>query len=521
MNEVIFPLRKEPDEDYHSGGRQFGARRSGGQRKHAACDLIAPYGTEILAMADGTVVRGPYYFYSETYALEVEHANGMLVRYGEISRLVPPGIAVGVRVTQGQVIARVGRLHSGSSMLHLEMYAGTADGPLTQEGNAYMRRSDLVDPTHYLDAALLVYETSQQGKEGRVNNQVTNTLNVRSEPSMSAEVLFSLAPGATCRVLEEVVGSPYPPVAQTTWYKVQYGERQGFAAARYIDAETEEQAPPRPEVSVEGQVNDLVTSKLNVRSQPSVSSPVVFELIPGMVFKVLEEVVGDLYDWGRSDWCRIEHNGLQGFAAAYYIDISNEPNPLNRWDQALPDVPTTGASEVTAAQDSLSPGIQASHSMAETDLTRVKAIADRFCTAAAKLSVPAAVLAAIASRESRCGNVLIGGWGDNHRAFGIMQVDMRYHQPVGLDDPASLEHIEQAAGIFVKYLAEVQNMHSNWEDPFILKGAAVAYNSGPGNVQTKEGMDIGTTGNDYGSDVMARAQFYASHSQLSVFRADS
>jgi hypothetical protein len=271
----------------------------------------------------------------------------------------------------------------------------------------------------------------------------------------------------------------------------------------------------------EGLVNDRVTSKLNVRSQPSVMSPVVFQLVTGTVFTVLEEVLGGPYDRGRTDWCRIEHNRRQGFAASYYIDINNQPRPLNRWEQALPNVPTTGASAATAAQDGLPPGIQASHTMAETDLPRVMAIADRFCTAAAKLGLPAAVLAAIASRESRCGNVLIGGWGDNQRAFGIMQVDVRFRQPAGLNDPASLEHIEQAAGILVKYLTDVQNMHFRWEDPFILKGAAVAYNSGPANVQTREGMDIGTTGNDYGSDVMARAQYYAHHPQLSVFRADS
>jgi len=34
------------------------------------------------------------------------------------------------------------------------------------------------------------------------------------------------------------------------------------------------------------------------------------------------------------------------------------------------------------------------------------------------------------------------------------------------------------------------------------------YNAGCGNVQTYSGMDIGTTGNDYSSDVVSRANFY-------------
>jgi hypothetical protein len=185
--------------------------------------------------------------------------------------------------------------------------------------------------------------------------------------------------------------------------------------------------------------------------------------------------------------------------------------------------PTIGASAATASQDGLSAGVQSSHKMAQTDLQRVKAMADCFCAAAAKFGVPAALLAAITSRESRGGNILNAqGWGDCHGGqcygFGIMQVDKRSHSIEGLPDPKSLEHIEQATGIFANCLQQVQQKHPNWEDRYVIKGAAVAYNSGLRNVQTKEGMDIGTTGNDYGSDVLARAQYYANHADLSVFR---
>jgi soluble lytic murein transglycosylase-like protein len=329
-----------------------------------------------------------------------------------------------------------------------------------------------------------------------------------------------MSPGAVCKVIEEVTGSPYPPNNQTNWYKVQHGGQSGFTAAYYLDVGAIGGGGQQIENSV-GRVNHRVTSTLNVRSQASAASEIVFTLSPGTTFKVLEEVSGEAYAGGRTDWCKVEYNGQQGFAAAYYIDINQEPRPLTRWDKALPDVPTDGASAVTAAQDDLPPGIQASRTMAETDLTRVKAIADRFCTAATKFGVPAAVVAAIASRESRCGNTLHNGWGDNGNGFGVMQVDKNYHQPQGIPDPKSLEHIEQATGIFADCLEQVEQKHPDWEDPYILKGAAVAYNAGIGTVQTKAGMDIGTTGNDYGSDVMARAKYYANHSQLSMFKAES
>ena len=192
MANFIFPLRKKPELDYHTGGRKFGADRTGG-RKHAGCDLIAPQGTEILAMANGEIIRGPYYFYEGTYALEIRHANGMIVRYGEISQKVPIGIKEGTRVSQGQVIARVGRLNSGSHMLHLEMYKGAEQGPLTQSGNSYKRRSDLVDPTSHLDAAPLLgssierVDTTQ--RMGRVNARVTSTLKVRDKASTESVIL--------------------------------------------------------------------------------------------------------------------------------------------------------------------------------------------------------------------------------------------------------------------------------------------------------------------------------------------
>ena len=346
-------------------------------------------------------------------------------------------------------------------------------------------------------------------------------LNVRSQAYTTAPILFELSPGATCTILQGVTGSPYPPNNQTQWYQIQQGGQTGYAAAYYIDKFDENNPPQVLEIeSAEGRVNHRVSSTLNVRSQPNTNSNILFTLTTGTTFKVLEEIPGSEYDFGRTDWLKIDYNNQQGYVAAHYVDINLDPPPASRWDQALMQAPTTGASAVTASQDGLSAGVQSSHKMAQTDLQRVKVMADCLCTAAAKFGVPAALLAAVASRESRCGNVLHNdGWGDGGNAFGIMQVDKRSHTVEGIPDgPKSLAHVEQATGIFANCLQQVQQKHPNWEDRYVIKGAAVAYNSGIRNVQTKEGMDIGTTGNDYGSDVMARAQYYANNADLSVFR---
>ena len=66
----------------------------------------------------------------------------------------------------------------------------------------------------------------------------------------------------------------------------------------------------------------------------------------------------------------------------------------------------------------------------------------------------------------------------------------------------------QCAEILTQYLADVEAKHPDWPDKYILKGALVAYNSGVKNVQSIEGMDRGTTGNDYGADTAARAQYW-------------
>ncbi|HRI65718.1 MAG TPA: peptidoglycan-binding protein [Polyangium sp.] len=163
-----FPLAKLPTADWTHAPRAFGSNRSGGHRAHAACDLYAPLGTWIYAITDGEVIRGPYPFYNETYALEVHHGS-FIARYGEIQRATM--VREGQRVKGGQPIARVGHLvgvNVASDMLHLELYRGTMSGDLTvysggakrHDGVPYQRRGDLLDPTPYLRrwATQLPYE---------------------------------------------------------------------------------------------------------------------------------------------------------------------------------------------------------------------------------------------------------------------------------------------------------------------------------------------------------------------------
>jgi murein DD-endopeptidase MepM/ murein hydrolase activator NlpD len=97
---------------------------------------------------------GPYAFYQGTFALEIDHGP-FLARYGEIQQTT--FVHQGDKVTAGQPIAKVGNLIGiTNSMLHLELYDKSAQGPLTVRNNQtarsasglpFMRLRDLIDPT--------------------------------------------------------------------------------------------------------------------------------------------------------------------------------------------------------------------------------------------------------------------------------------------------------------------------------------------------------------------------------------
>lgn len=157
--QLYFPFWNKPALNFRTGARYFGARRSGGRRQHAGVDLIAPFGTKIRAIADGVVVQSPYYFYEGTNALEIRHPGIGVVRYGEISIVKAVKLKAGEQVKAGQLIAYVGRLNSGSSMLHFELYSGasTSKGSLTVRGNPpYQRRKDLMNPTSLIEKLLKI-----------------------------------------------------------------------------------------------------------------------------------------------------------------------------------------------------------------------------------------------------------------------------------------------------------------------------------------------------------------------------
>lgn len=195
------------------------------------------------------------------------------------------------------------------------------------------------------------------------------------------------------------------------------------------------------------------------------------------------------------------NNRYNWYAFKADVEVSPVKSSIkSRWLYALKNCNTNGCS--------------ASHEIARRDWQKISPdILTRIKNAAKKYDIPPAIALALASRETHFGTILgLGdnkpGWGDHNNGFGIMQVDRRYHEVAGTHDPFSTEHIEQALGIFNQYRDRLLKIHPNWSDSNILKGTCVAYNSGVDNVRSISGMNIGTTHNDYGDDVIARAQYF-------------
>lgn len=92
---------------------------------HAGVDISAHYGQPVLAPADGTVsYAGNYNGYGRM--IEIDHANGIVTRYGHLSGFA---VADGQSVHRGQVIGYVG-MSGRSTGAHLHYEVRIHDTPV-------------------------------------------------------------------------------------------------------------------------------------------------------------------------------------------------------------------------------------------------------------------------------------------------------------------------------------------------------------------------------------------------------
>lgn len=86
---------------------------------HTGIDIACPYGTPIVAAADGVVSRVQYLNYGYGYNIIIDHGAGKQTLYGHNSWI---GVVAGQRVSQGEVIAKEGSTgRSTGPHLHFEV----------------------------------------------------------------------------------------------------------------------------------------------------------------------------------------------------------------------------------------------------------------------------------------------------------------------------------------------------------------------------------------------------------------
>lgn len=80
-------------------------------------------------------------------------------------------------------------------------------------------------------------------------------------------------------------------------------------------------------------------------------------------------------------------------------------------------------------------------------------------------------------------------------------------------DSASNDHIYEMMKLGAEELIQKnkeikkKKKREGWSPEEILRGGIAAYNFGAKNIQTVQGVDSGGDGDDYSSDVIARAQY--------------
>ena len=152
---IVFPVKCSKKIMSYKTERvaKFGANRTA--RLHAGVDIYTEPGTEVYSAEDGIIRRVSDKFYRNVGAIEITHKT-CIGRYCEISPL--KGLDIGTEVKQGQLIGHVANIDGvEKSMLHFELYDNQNDKTALTvlPKPPYNRRSDVVDPTEYLDKSVL------------------------------------------------------------------------------------------------------------------------------------------------------------------------------------------------------------------------------------------------------------------------------------------------------------------------------------------------------------------------------
>jgi N-acetylmuramoyl-L-alanine amidase len=134
---------------------------------------------------------------------------------------------------------------------------------------------------------------------------VTDTLNVRNEPSTTGKVIGKLTKGTTITIYSK----------GNNWIEIKYANQNAWVSADYVQFGTEKQSTN----PTNGTTGTVTASNLSVRSDSSLNSDIIGSITQGQKFTILEE---------KNNWFKIEYKpGKIGWAAGWYFnkDKANTP----------------------------------------------------------------------------------------------------------------------------------------------------------------------------------------------------
>lgn len=129
-----------------------------------------------------------------------------------------------------------------------------------------------------------------------------SSLNVRSKPSLSAEVLGKLQKGTTVKVYSQ----------STEWTEIQYSNKRAWISSQFIELKSDSQQSNSSKPTPSGIFGTVTATSLNVRSTSALNGKVIGTVLKGQKFTILEE---------KNNWAKIEYKqGNYGWIAGWYLE---------------------------------------------------------------------------------------------------------------------------------------------------------------------------------------------------------
>jgi RHS repeat-associated protein len=209
---------------------------------------------------------------------------------------------------------------------------------------------------------------------------------------------------------------------------------------------------------------------------------------------------GQYYDAETGLW----NNGYRDYKSALGRYVESDPAGLNGGVNSYIYVSNNPVSLTDA--DGLCPSQKCLDALAEAgqDTTALSSAAANWGTieaAAGGYNIDPAMIAAIGVRESGFRDIAQIGGG---QGAGVFQIDLGENSSISASRAYNVAFSAEFAGAMLsRNMMSIESRHPNFTHGQLLQATAASYNFGVGNISGNPStIDTGTTGNNYGSNVI-------------------